>query len=67
MSDGPVLTFDVEGQAVVCYQTAGDRLWRCGCAEFRRTLATYQQGFCPHVVVAIERALRDGVIPFEAQ
>jgi len=66
VADDRVLTFDIEGQPVVCYQTGGDRLWRCECAEFQRTLARYKEGFCAHVVVAIERALRDGVIDFNA-
>jgi hypothetical protein len=42
MSTEPVLTFDVEGQPVVCYQTGEDRLWRCECAYFQRTLTTYK-------------------------
>jgi hypothetical protein len=65
MSDACELRFDVEGQVVVCYQTGGDRLWRCECAEFQRTLASYKEGFCAHVVVAIQRALRDRVIELD--
>lgn len=66
MSDAQVFTFDVEGQPVVCYQTGADLLWRCGCAHCQRTLATYKQGFCAHIVFAIERALLDGVIDYDA-
>jgi hypothetical protein len=62
-----VLTFDIEGQAVVCYQTGRDRLWGCECTYFQRTLATYQQGFCPHVAVAIERALRTAPSDYDAR
>jgi hypothetical protein len=65
--DTQVSTFDVEGQPVSCYQTGEDRLWRCECAHFQRTLATYKQGFCAHIVVAIERTLRDGVIDYDAR
>ncbi len=62
MSDDHVLTFDIEGQRVTCYRTGEDRLWRCECAEFQRALASYKEGFCPYVVLAIERALQDGVM-----
>lgn len=43
-----MFTFNIEGQAVVCYQTGADRLWRCECAYFQRTFATHNQGFCPY-------------------
>jgi hypothetical protein len=65
MTDAQVLKFDIEGQLVTCYQTGVGRLWRCECPYFQRTLATYAQGFCSHVVVAIETALRDGVIELD--
>jgi hypothetical protein len=65
MSTDGVVTFDIEGQPVTCYQTGRDRLWRCECACFQRTLATYTEGYCPHIVVAIERAVRDRVIDFD--
>jgi hypothetical protein len=58
VSDPEVFRFDIEGQSVVCYQAGQDRLWRCECAEFQGTLAIYKEGFCPHIAVAIERALR---------
>jgi hypothetical protein len=60
-----VHTFDIEGQPVVCYQSGADRLWRRECAYFQSMLATHNQGFCPHVVVAIERAFREGLIVFD--
>jgi hypothetical protein len=58
VSDGQALTFDIEGQLVTCYQTDGDRLWRCECAYFQRTLAMYNRGFCPHIVVAIWQVMQ---------
>jgi len=66
VSDPEVFRFDIEGQSVTCYQTGEDRLWCCECAEFHRTLCTYKEGFCPHVAVAIERALRDRVKDYAA-
>lgn len=53
MTRKQVFRFDVEGQEVVCYQTGGDRLWRCERANFERTLRQRQQAFCPHAAVAI--------------
>jgi hypothetical protein len=57
--------FEVEGQQVVCYETGGDRLWVCECADFQRTLGQHKQGFCPHTAVAIMRAIREGTIDFK--
>lgn len=62
---GNVHQFSVEGQSVQCHEADGHRLWRCECAYFQRTLAAYNDGFCPHVAVAIEMALRDGTISFD--
>jgi hypothetical protein len=61
--DSWVSEFNIEGRPVRCHESDGHRLWRCECAYFQRTLAIYQQGFCPHVVVAIERAMRGTVSP----
>jgi hypothetical protein len=67
MPTDKVLSFDIEGQCVRCYQTGDHRSWRCECAYFERTLNTYGNGFCPHVVVAIARGMRDGSIDFSEQ
>ena len=56
--------FDVEGQEVRCYELDGHRLWRCGCAAFQRRLAKFEEGFCAHTAVAIERCIADGSIAF---
>jgi hypothetical protein len=40
------------------------REWRCDCADFARRAERYREGFCAHVAVAIEQALRDGQIDF---
>jgi hypothetical protein len=57
-----VYEFNVEGRPVQCHESDGHRLWRCECAYFQRTFTTYREGFCPHVVIAIETFLRDGAI-----
>jgi hypothetical protein len=62
IDQGAVLTFNIEGQEVRCFQNDQDRLWRCECEYFQRTLTQYNQGFCPHVAVAIWRAAEDGFI-----
>jgi hypothetical protein len=62
MPERPVLRYDIEGQLVTCYQAGGDRLWHCECPYFKRTLAQYHEGFCPHVAEAIIRAAQSGAI-----
>jgi len=57
-----VRTFDVEGQEVQCYQSAGHRLWRCECADFQRRLSQLGEGFCAHTAVAIMRLTEEGSI-----
>jgi hypothetical protein len=52
--------FDVEGQEVQCFLSGKHRLWHCGCDRFQRNLTRFREGFCPHVVVAIERAYAEG-------
>lgn len=54
--------FNIEGHPVQCHEFGGHRLWRCDCPCFQRTLAVYSEGFCPHLVVAIGIALRDGTM-----
>jgi hypothetical protein len=55
-------TFDVEGQEVRCYEIDGDRLWQCDCADFKRRLKQFGQGFCAHTAVAIMRMFDDDEI-----
>ena len=55
-----VLRFVIEEQEVLCYQANGDRLWHCGCTYFQRMLARHKQGFCPHIVMAIQEATSEG-------
>ena len=63
MSEPEVFRFDIEGQEVVCYQTGGDRLWRCQCERFQRNLQRFGEGFCPHTdAVAMMREMQDGTI-----
>ena len=62
MARTQLLKFAIDGQVVRCYQTDGDRLWRCECSYFQRMLAEHNQGFCPHVAFAIEEAIAAGLI-----
>jgi len=32
----------------------GQRVWHCGCADFDARRMKYGEGFCPHVVLAVE-------------
>ena len=57
-----VRCFDIEGQEVRCYESGQDRLWRCECAYFQRTLAQHREGFCPHTAVAIMRFAAAGSV-----
>lgn len=57
-----VLSFNIEGQKVQCFQSGQDRLWSCECEYFQRMLTRHSEGFCPHVAVAIWRAAEQGVI-----
>jgi hypothetical protein len=34
------------------------RIWHCDCPKYERILKTYREGFCPHIVIAIQRARR---------
>ena len=62
MDATPVLGFTIEGQEVLCYRANGDRLWHCGCIYFQRMLAKHEQGFCPHIAIAIQEAIFDDSI-----
>lgn len=57
-----VRTFDIEGQEVRCYQSAGHRLWRCECLDFQRRLSQFGEGFCAHTAVAIMRMMEESSI-----
>lgn len=57
-----ILQLDVDGEKVTCHQLDGNRLWHCRCTYFQRMLTKNGNGFCPHVAVAIETAIRDGLI-----
>ena len=61
-TENAVLTLDGDGQPVRVFTSGPDRLWRCECEYFQRMLAKHSEGFCPHVAVAIGRAIEDGVI-----
>lgn len=62
MAQTNAFQFNIDGQAVLCYQTDDDRLWRCECTYFQRMLAEHSQGFCPHVALAIQDAIAAGLI-----
>lgn len=57
MSYGPkyALTFEVEGQNVRCWGSAGSRLWYCGCDEFAGRVNRFGEGFCAHTAVVMMR------------
>jgi hypothetical protein len=42
IAETEVYRFDVKGHTVLCYETDGDRLWRCECERFKR----FGEGFC---------------------
>ena len=63
---GAPLRFDIEGQEVECFLSGKERLWRCDCDRFKLNLTRFQQGFCPHVLLRIARALRDRVIDVDS-
>lgn len=57
------LEYLIDDQRVTCtYATPDRRKWHCGCAEFARRAGLYREGFCAHVVCAIEQAVRQGQI-----
>ena len=62
MTAQDAVTFDIEGQTVRCFQIGADRLWRCESEYFQRMLAKHNEGFCPHVVLAIWRAAEEGIM-----
>ena len=50
-----LLTFEVEGQEVACWGSAGERLWYCACEEFERRLKQFGEGFCAHTAAVMMR------------
>jgi hypothetical protein len=61
-SPGSVKVSEIEGHEVRCYGHDEHRLWRCDCADFKRTSVQFGEGFCAHTAVAIMRCLEDGLI-----
>ena len=59
-------TFDVEGTTVHCQQLEAKRIWSCSCDYFRerhrRPAARGTGGYCPHIAVAIMRAIQEGTV-----
>lgn len=57
------LEYLIDHQRVTCTYVAPDRReWHCSCAEFARRANRYREGFCAHVVCAIEQAVLQGQI-----
>lgn len=53
----------IEGHHVTCTQDdQGRRVWHCTCSDYDRRLRQYGEGFCEHVVLAIERSCTAGGI-----
>jgi hypothetical protein len=58
-----VIDYLIEGMRVTCLKNErGQRVWQCGCSDFPRRQREFGDGFCAHTALAIERALREGVI-----
>ena len=50
----------VNGHCVICARfDHHPRIWTCDFSEFERRLHRYGEGFCEHVVAAIESAIRE--------
>ena len=62
MNPTQILRFTIDEHEVLCHQTGQGRLWHCQCDYFHRMLAKHQEGFCPHIALAIEDAIAAGVI-----
>lgn len=57
------LEFVIGDQRVTCRFVSPDRReWHCDCTEFARRAHLYREGFCAHVVCAIEQAVLQGQI-----
>lgn len=57
------LEYLIDHQRVTCtYVAPNRRKWHCGCADFARRAELYREGFCAHVVCAIEQAVQQGQI-----
>ena len=59
-------TFDVEGATVHCQQLEAKRVWSCSCDYFRqrqkRSAVRGAGGYCPHIAVAVMRAIQEGTV-----
>jgi len=59
-------TFDVEGLIVHCQQLEAKRVWSCSCDYFRqrknRSVARGAGSYCPHIAIAVMRAIQDGTV-----
>jgi predicted nucleic acid-binding Zn finger protein len=57
------IEYSVHNQRVTCrHDTSNHRKWHCDCPDFARRAETYGDGFCAHVVCAIQAALARGDI-----
>lgn len=57
------LEFVIGDQRVTCRFVSPDRReWHCDCTEFARRARLYREGFCAHVVCAIEQVVLQGQI-----
>jgi hypothetical protein len=62
MPEHAAMKFDIEGHLVRCFRSGKHRLWCCECAYFQRMLSKHREGFCDHIVVAMDQARKDDTI-----
>jgi hypothetical protein len=59
-------TFDVEGTIVHCQQREAKRVWSCSCDYFRKRAKRVDMqgsgGYCPHIALAVVRAIQEGTV-----
>lgn len=61
------LEFLIDQQHMTCTYSAPERrTWVCDCIQFSRRAERYGDGFCAHVVCAIEQAVQQGQIELGA-
>jgi len=62
-----MLEYVIDGHRVTYSQDdLGRRVWHCTCSDYERRLVRYGEGFCEHLVLAIERAIEVGRITLPA-